>query len=220
MPGSGTKTESKEEPKVLADQNLLKSYRDFLTAEKASTSKFANIVDLCVQNELTREVIVATMLMTGHYKNKQSANSEASVIVRCMKEENKAKLEAALDGKITIRELRSPRKLTEILALRAATGTAKGGAGSNGKDYEKLITNNLKSACRSAIRDPKIQWDLKDLERMLREFFQEIQSKLKTPEQTEAEEAAAEAEDQTDEDDEEERPAVNSKLVRKKVAVH
>jgi hypothetical protein len=188
-------TETKEEAKAVVNTTLLKSYKEWMAIDRNSTSKFADIVELCIENELSRATIKATLFQSGLYKNEQSANTETSVIVRCMQEKNRDKLEAALDGKITIRDLRSPRTLEQIQEARvarvAADGT-KAGRNQLPEDPEKQIGLKLKGAAKIYVLDAIAKEEEPDKDeflRLAREQYQEQKEKLvESKDQGEAEE--------------------------------
>src|SRR5258708_7722943 len=97
--------ETKEEAKVVTDQRLGKMLKEYTGLEKQTQGYWLKIVEYVKENETSRDVLKATLIQ---YRGIQesTANVEATMIMNATKEEHEDLLQQALDGEISVRDLR------------------------------------------------------------------------------------------------------------------
>jgi hypothetical protein len=184
------KTETKEEPKVLADQRLGKMLKDYTAKESDTQSYWLKIVEYVSKNGTTRGVLMETLIQFRKVK-KSTASVEATFIMQGAKEENSDLLQQALDADITVREFRN-----------AIMGKGKTDEEGNKEiDFEKRIVSKLKAVATYAIDNVEIT--LKEFRAYAGEAFE----KAEKAEAAKSKGEPAESED-LEESDEEEAAAV------------
>jgi hypothetical protein len=159
MPGTKTKSETKEEPKVLADQRLGKLLKDYTQKEIDTASYWLKIVEYVSKTQITRTTLIETLVQFRGVK-KSTASVEATFIMQGAKPENATLLQQALDKEIPVREFR-----------KAIMGTGKTNEeGDKEIDYEKRIKAKLKPAATYAVENVEIT--VKDFKGFAGEVFE------------------------------------------------
>jgi hypothetical protein len=175
MPGTKTavKSETKEEPKVLADQKLGKLLKDYTAKEIDTASYWLKIVEYVSKVNITRTTLIETLVQFRGVK-KSTASVEATFIMQGAKPENAELLQQALDKEIPVREFR-----------KAIMGTGKSDEEGNKEiDYEKRIKAKLKPAATYAVENVEIT--VKDFKGFAGEVFEKALAKQEAKESGEA----------------------------------
>jgi len=172
-------TETKEEAKAIVDTRLGKMLKDYTQSEKQTQGYWLKIVEYVKENELTRDVVKATLIQFRGVQE-STANVEATMIMNAAKEEHSELLDQALAGDISVREFRK--------------GIMKKREGKE-EDPERKLALRMKQTAKYAIEKGEID-DAKEFGRLARETFTEVMEKY-----TETE---GEAEAETEETEEEE----------------
>jgi hypothetical protein len=157
-------TQVETEPKVVTDQRLGKIVQEHAKSQQQTDSIFLREIEYVKENDIKRDVLIATLIQYGKLKD-SSAKAEASVIQRCCKRENEELLQQAIDGEITIRELRQK----SVFGERKERKTVE-------PDPEKQTTTKIRKLAEWTIKNDVFD-DPADFGRRCREVFTEVWEK-------------------------------------------
>jgi hypothetical protein len=169
---------TKEEAKVIVDQRLGKMLKDYTQSEKTTQGYWLKIVEYVKANELTRDVVKATLIQFRGVQE-STANVEATMILNAAKEEHGDLLDQALAGDITVREFRK--------------GIMKKREGKE-EDPERKLALRMRQTAKYAIEKGEID-DAKEFGRLARETFTEVMEKYTETASDDGEEEGAEEEE-------------------------
>lgn len=184
-PKAAAKAEAKAEEKVLVDQKLANLYKDYSKAEKQQHSYWLQIVEYVRENEITREVLRATLISVRKVKE-NTANVEASMVMNAAKPEHGDLFQQAQDGEISVREFRK--------AIMTSRGAKE-------EDPKKELEKKLKIVIRYAI-DKADYSDAKEFRKLAFDLFTDVKEKEYTEAPTSTRKAAADDEENQEEEKE------------------